>query len=118
MENSAAVDRYLNAFEKGTLDDEDPDIQARLTNLRKQSTQLRADKTRLEFDLDQPPTGPAPEDLALISNQITEIITTGGHQGQGGTLRGTHRRHRDPGRRQRDPALPHPDRQQRRRASP
>ena len=79
-ETSAAVDRYLNAFEKGALDDEDHDIQARLTNLRKQSKQLRADKTRLESDLDQPPTGPTPEDLALIGSQITEIITTGGHK--------------------------------------
>lgn len=62
------------------MDEEDPDIQARLTNLRKQSKQLRADKTRLEFDLDQPPNGPTPEDLALIRSQITEIITTGGHK--------------------------------------
>ncbi len=79
-ENSAAVDRYLTAFEKGTLDDEDPDIQIRLTSLRKQAKQLRADKARVQFDLDQPPTGPTPEGLALIRNQIREIITAGGHK--------------------------------------
>ena len=79
-ENAAAADRYLSAFERGTLDDEDPDVQARLTNLWKQSKQLRADKARLEFDLDQPPAGPSPEDLATIRSQIAEIITTGGHK--------------------------------------
>jgi hypothetical protein len=57
---SAAVDRYLTAFERGTLDDEDPDIQARLVNLRKQNKQFRADKARLEFDLDKPPPGHRP----------------------------------------------------------
>jgi site-specific DNA recombinase len=77
---SAAVDRYLTAFEKGTLDDEDHDIQARLVNLRKQTKQLRADKARLEFDLDKPPTGPSSADLALIRSQITEIIRSGGHK--------------------------------------
>ncbi len=79
-DNAAAVDRYLSAFEKGTLDDEDPDIQARLKNLREQAKQLRADKTRLEFDLDQPPTGPSTEELALIRNLIAETINSGSYK--------------------------------------
>ncbi|GIF98333.1 recombinase family protein [Catellatospora citrea] len=79
-DNSIAVDRYLTAFEKGTLDDEDPEIQNRLTNLRRQAKQLRADKARLEFDLDQPPVGPSPAELTMIRNHITEIIRDGDHK--------------------------------------
>jgi site-specific DNA recombinase len=79
-DNATAVDRYLTAFEKGTIDDEDPDIQNRLTNLRMQAKQLRADKARLEFDLEQPPVGPSPADLALIRDHITEIIRGGDHK--------------------------------------
>jgi hypothetical protein len=39
---------------------------------------LRVSATPPSTHLDQPPTGPTPEDLALIRNQITEIITSGG----------------------------------------
>ncbi|WP_327002723.1 recombinase family protein [Dactylosporangium sp. NBC_01737] len=40
-DNAAAVDRYLMAFERGTLDDGDPEIQARLAKLKIHSKQLR-----------------------------------------------------------------------------
>jgi hypothetical protein len=42
-ETTAAVDRYLIAFERGTLDDDAPEIQARLSALN-QSKALRAGK--------------------------------------------------------------------------
>ncbi|MEV4702177.1 recombinase family protein [Actinoplanes sp. NPDC049316] len=79
-EASAAIDRYLTAFERGTFDDQDPDVKARLVELRKQTKQLRADKARLEFDLDKPPTGPSPDELAQLRQQIAEIIRSGGHR--------------------------------------
>ena len=79
-EASIAIDRYLTAFERGTFDDQDPDVKARLVDLRKQAKQLRADKARLEFELDKPPTGPSPKELALLRGQITEIIRSGGHR--------------------------------------
>jgi hypothetical protein len=74
---SAAVDRYLIAFEKGHLDDDNLDIRARLATLKAQSTHLRARKAQLEFDLDQPPTAPTPSDLNKIHSQIREILTQG-----------------------------------------
>jgi len=49
-------------------------------NLRKRTKQLRADKARMEYDLDKPPTGPSPADLALIRGQITEIVRSGGYR--------------------------------------
>lgn len=54
-DNSAAVDRYLTAFEKGTLDDEDDNVRTRLAALRDQSRLLRARKAQVELDLEQPP---------------------------------------------------------------
>ena len=79
-DNAAALDRYLTAFERGTLDDEDPDVQARLTSLKHQSKQLRGRKAQLEFDLETPPTAPTPDELTEISDHIKEIITNGGHK--------------------------------------
>jgi hypothetical protein len=49
-ETTAAVDRYLIAFERGTLDDDAPEIQARLSALN-QSKALRAGKAELPADL-------------------------------------------------------------------
>jgi hypothetical protein len=89
-DNAAAVDRYLTSFERGTLDDEDPEIQARPTKFKIHSKQLRTRKAHIEFDL----------------------------EGQEGTVRGANRRSRNPGRRQRRPALPHPDPGNRRRTDP
>jgi site-specific DNA recombinase len=78
-ETSAAVDRYLIAFEKGTLDDEDPDIRGRLATLRDQSKALRGRKAQLEFDLDQPPRTLNAADLSDIRNQVATIMNDGDH---------------------------------------
>jgi site-specific DNA recombinase len=76
---STAIDRYLAAFEKGTLDDEDSNIHSRLTTLKNQTKTLRARKAQLELDLDQP-AQLSPADLAKIHNQIRQILTDGAPQ--------------------------------------
>ncbi|MFD0747460.1 recombinase family protein [Phytohabitans flavus] len=76
-EAAAAVDRYLTAFEKGTLDDDDPDVRTRLSKLKEQSKQLRARKAQLEYELDQPPQSITPGDLTKISTRIRQILTDG-----------------------------------------
>jgi site-specific DNA recombinase len=76
-EAMAAIDRYLSAFEKGTLDDEDEHVQARLATLKEQTRRLRARKAQLEFELEQPPTPPTPAQLAKISDRIREVLMHG-----------------------------------------
>ncbi len=76
-EASAAIDRYLTAFEKGSLDDDDPDIRTRLTTLKNQSKRLRTRKAQLEYELDQPPQTLTPGDLGKISKRIRHILTDG-----------------------------------------
>lgn len=79
-ENSASVDRYLIAFEKGTLDDEDVAVQERLAKLKIQSRQLRARQAQLEFDLEQPPVPPSDIDLARIRDHIADVLNHGNHK--------------------------------------
>jgi hypothetical protein len=62
-DNAAAVDRYLTAFERGTLNDDEPAIQARLSSLKTQAKALRARKAELDLDLEAPPQALTPEDL-------------------------------------------------------
>ena len=78
-DNAAAVDRYLTAFEKGTLDDDAPEIRTRLDTLKNQAKALRARKAELELDLEQPPQTLTPADLAAIRAEIRHILTTEGH---------------------------------------
>ena len=74
---NASVDRYLTAFEKGTLDDDDDNVRRRMTALKERTKQLRARKAQLEFELDRPPQAPTPGDLAKIRNQIKDILRCG-----------------------------------------
>jgi site-specific DNA recombinase len=76
-DTSAAIDRYLIAFEKGTLDDEDTHVRDRLATLKAQSKQLRGRKAQLEIELDQPPQTLTPADQTKIRDRIREILTTG-----------------------------------------
>jgi len=76
-DTSAAIDRYLIAFEKGTLDDEDTHVRDRLAALKTQSKQLRGRKAQLEIDLEQPPQTLAPADQTKIRDRIREIIASG-----------------------------------------
>ncbi|WP_425426715.1 recombinase family protein [Asanoa hainanensis] len=76
-ETANALDRYLTAFEKGTLDDEDPDIQARLTKLKARSKQLRDRRAEIEFDLDEPLRAPTRAELNVIRDHIAETVREG-----------------------------------------
>jgi site-specific DNA recombinase len=77
---AAAIDRYLTAFERGTLDDDDPDIRARLGALKSQSKVLRARKAELELDLDQPPQELSPADLSNIRAGIRNVLSNEAHK--------------------------------------
>lgn len=72
--NSAAIDRYLSAFERGHLNDDDPEIRHRLDNLRQQAKALRSRKAQLEFDLELPPVMVRQQDLDRISQCIRAIL--------------------------------------------
>jgi site-specific DNA recombinase len=76
-DTSTAIDRYLIAFEKGTLDDEDTHLRERLATLKTQSKQLRARKAQLEFDLDEPPEALTPADQAKIRDYIRDVLAHG-----------------------------------------
>jgi site-specific DNA recombinase len=76
-EATAAIDRYLIAFEKGTLDDDDPDVRARLSTLKDQSKALRMRKAQLEYELDQPPQTLTPGDLGKIRRRVRHVLTEG-----------------------------------------
>jgi len=78
-DNSAALDRYLTAFENGTLTDDDDNIKARLATLRDQARQLRTRKIQLEAELEQPPAAPEPAALSKIRTRIREIFDHGNH---------------------------------------
>ncbi len=72
-----ATCRCLIAFEKGTLDDDHPDIRTRLTTLKNRSKRLRIRKAQLEYELDQPPQTLTPDDLDKISKRIRHVLTEG-----------------------------------------
>ncbi|WP_330252907.1 recombinase family protein [Nocardia sp. NBC_00565] len=69
------IDRYLTAFENGTMDEQL--IGDRLAQLRANSRQLTHRRDELTATLDSAPTGPDPATLTDIADHITELITTG-----------------------------------------
>ena len=72
---NAAIDRYLSAFERGTLDEEM--VADRLPALREQTKQLRARRAELAGAIDEQPTAPDLTTLTDVANHINEIITEG-----------------------------------------
>ena len=72
-----AIDRYLTAFERGTMDEEL--VADRLTELRTKTKQLRIRRDELTLALDDEPTAPEPATLTEVADHITEIITSGTH---------------------------------------
>lgn len=72
-----AIDRYLTAFERGTMDEDL--LTHRLTELRTKTKQLRARRDELTPALDDAPTTPEPATLVAVADHITEIITNGTH---------------------------------------
>ena len=72
-----AIDRYLSAFERGTMNEEL--VADRLTQLRAKTKQLRVRRDQLALALDDEPTAPEPATLTEVADHITEIITSGAH---------------------------------------
>jgi site-specific DNA recombinase len=72
-----AIDRYLTAFENGTMDE---DLVAdRLTGLRARLKELRARRDDLTADLDNGPAAPDPATLYDVADHIGGVIAEGSH---------------------------------------
>jgi site-specific DNA recombinase len=73
----AAIDRYLTAFENGTLDPED--LAGRLAQLKARSQQLRARRDELAGQVAAVPAAPPPATLRQVADHIADIIASGSH---------------------------------------
>jgi site-specific DNA recombinase len=73
----AAIDRYLAAFENGTLDPED--LASRLAALNARTRQLTARRDELAIQLDAEPGVPPSETLIEVADHIDEVIASGTH---------------------------------------
>lgn len=71
----AAIDRYLIAFEKGTMND--TTCAARIAALETRLVQLEADRDRLNDLINTAPTGPTPQVIDSLRRQIRTIKTSG-----------------------------------------
>jgi site-specific DNA recombinase len=71
----ATLDRYLTAFENGTLDPED--LADRLTRLKGRARQLAARTDELASELDAEPAIPPPAALREVADHIDLIIAAG-----------------------------------------
>lgn len=74
---NTAIDRYLAAFENGTLDPED--LAGRLFQLKDRTWQLRARRDQLASQLDAEPAIPPPATLRGVADHIDQVIGSGGH---------------------------------------
>jgi site-specific DNA recombinase len=72
-----ASDRYLTAFENGTMDEEL--VADRLTALRARLKELRARRDDLTTDLDDGPAAPDAAALAEVADHIGDVIAEGSH---------------------------------------
>ena len=70
-----ATDRYLLAFERGTLDEEL--VAERLAALKTTRQQLTARRAELTATIDDEPTAPDPVLLDQVADHLAEIINTG-----------------------------------------
>jgi site-specific DNA recombinase len=77
VKTSAAIDRYLAAFENGTLDAED--LAGRLAQLQAKSQQLRARQDELASQVAAIPTAPPAATLRQVAEHIADIIASGSH---------------------------------------
>ena len=73
----AAIDRYLTAFENGTLDPED--LAGRLAQLKARSQQLHARRDELAGQVAAVPAAPPPATLRQVADHIADIIASGSH---------------------------------------
>jgi site-specific DNA recombinase len=74
---SAAIDRYLTAFENGTLDPED--LAGRLAQLTTRSAQLRARHDDLADQIAAMPAAPPAAILRQVADHIADILAAGSH---------------------------------------
>ena len=74
---AAKTDRYLAAFERGTIDEEL--VAGRLTELRATITQLRTRRDELTLALKDEPATATPSSLTNVANHIETIMNTGSH---------------------------------------
>ena len=74
---SAAIDRYLAAFENGTLDPED--LASRLAQLKARSAQMRARRNELVSQLAAAPSAPPAAALRHVADQIAGVVASGSH---------------------------------------
>jgi site-specific DNA recombinase len=72
---SAAIDRYLAAFENGALDPED--LADRLARLKSRARQLAARRDELASELDAETAIPPPATLREVADHIDQIIAAG-----------------------------------------
>ncbi len=72
-----AIDRYLAAFESGTLDD--TLLAERLTQLRTKTTQLRTRHDELTMAMEDEPQVPESKTLDQVADAIGDIIRAGNH---------------------------------------
>jgi site-specific DNA recombinase len=72
-----AIDRYLAAFENGTLDPED--LAPRLAQLKARSAQLRARRDELAAQITAAPTLPPAATLRQVAEHIDDILRSGTH---------------------------------------
>jgi DNA-binding CsgD family transcriptional regulator len=68
-------DRYLTAFERGTMDE--TLVADRLIQLRDKTKQLTISRDQLTLAIDDEPTTPEAATLTQVANHITTIINTG-----------------------------------------
>ena len=73
----AAIDRYLAAFENGTLDPED--LAPRLAQLKARSEQLRARRDELASQVAASPAAPPAATLRQVGDHIANIVAAGSH---------------------------------------
>ncbi|WP_092787164.1 recombinase family protein, partial [Actinokineospora terrae] len=72
---NAKIDRYLDAFEDGTLEPED--VKERLTKLRSTKQQLQDRRDVLAYELTEQPTMPDTATLTEVSQHVHEVIQDG-----------------------------------------
>ncbi len=77
-ETNSKIDRYLTAFENGTIDDEL--VGPRLAELRATSKQLATRRDELAAALDAEPTAPDTATLTEVAEHITDTINSGTDQ--------------------------------------
>jgi len=79
-----AIDRYLTAFENGTLDSED--LASRLAMLKARSAQLRARRDELASQVATAPTAPPAATLRQVADHIADIVASGSHSQRKGLI--------------------------------